>query len=52
MIVAHICNDVAEDLKGEILGDVVAGTPTAVAMSEPGSGSTVASVRTWPGWKP
>ena len=34
-----------EDLKKEILGAVVAGTPTAIAMSEPGSGSDVASLR-------
>ena len=34
-----------EDLKKEIHGAVVAGMPTAVAMSEPGSGSDVASLR-------
>ncbi len=46
LIVAHIyLNFAAEDLKKEILGAVVAGTPTAVAMSEPGSGSDVASLR-------
>ncbi len=46
MIVAHIyLNFASEDLKKEILGAVVAGTPTAVAMSEPGSGSDVASLR-------
>lgn len=46
LIVAHIyLNFADEDLKREILGAVVAGTPTAVAMSEPGSGSDVASLR-------
>lgn len=46
LIVSHIYLNVAsEDLKREILGAVVAGTPTAVAMSEPGSGSDVASLR-------
>jgi alkylation response protein AidB-like acyl-CoA dehydrogenase len=46
LIVSHIyLNFAAEDLKSEILGAVVAGTPTAVAMSEPGSGSDVASLR-------
>lgn len=35
----------SEDLKKEILGSILAGTPTAVAMSEPGSGSDVASLR-------
>jgi alkylation response protein AidB-like acyl-CoA dehydrogenase len=46
MIVAHIyLNFASEDLKKEILGAVVSGTPTAVAMSEPGSGSDVASLR-------
>jgi alkylation response protein AidB-like acyl-CoA dehydrogenase len=38
-------NFASEDLKKEILGAVVAGTPTAIAMSEPGSGSDVASLR-------
>jgi isovaleryl-CoA dehydrogenase len=46
LIVSHIYLNVAsEDLKREILGAVVAGAPTAVAMSEPGSGSDVASLR-------
>ena len=46
LIVAHIyLNFASEDLKREILGAVVSGTPTAVAMSEPGSGSDVASLR-------
>ncbi len=46
MIVSHIyLNFASEDLKREILGAVVSGTPTAVAMSEPGSGSDVASLR-------
>jgi isovaleryl-CoA dehydrogenase len=46
LIVSHIyLNAASEDLKREILGAVVAGTPTAVAMSEPGSGSDVASLR-------
>ena len=34
-----------QDLKREVLGAIVSGTPTAVAMSEPGSGSDVASLR-------
>ena len=46
LIVAHMYLSFAgEDLKKEILGAVVAGMPTAVAMSEPGSGSDVASLR-------
>lgn len=46
LIVAHMyLNFADEDLKKEILGAVVAGAPTAVAMSEPGSGSDVASLR-------
>jgi len=46
LIVSHIyLNAASEDLKREILGAVVTGTPTAVAMSEPGSGSDVASLR-------
>ena len=46
LIVAHMYLSFAgEDLKKEILAAVVAGMPTAVAMSEPGSGSDVASLR-------
>ncbi len=46
LIVSHIyMNFAAEDLKKEILADVVAGGATAIAMSEPGSGSDVASLR-------
>ncbi len=46
LIVSHIyLNFASEELKREVLGAVVAGTPTAVAMSEPGSGSDVASLR-------
>ena len=46
LIVSHIyLNFASEDLKKEILGAVVGGTATAVAMSEPGSGSDVASLR-------
>lgn len=46
LIVAHVyLNFASEDLKEEILGSVVAGVPTAIAMSEPGSGSDVASLR-------
>lgn len=46
LIVAHIyLNFASDDLKKEILGNVVAGGVTAVAMSEPGSGSDVASLR-------
>jgi len=45
LIVAHVyLNFASEDLKKEILGDVVAGGATAIAMSEPGSGSDVASL--------
>ncbi len=46
LIVSHMyLKSAGEDLRKEILGSVVAGTPTAVAMSEPGSGSDVASLR-------
>jgi alkylation response protein AidB-like acyl-CoA dehydrogenase len=46
LIVSHMyLNFASEDLKKEILGAVVSGTATAVAMSEPGSGSDVASLR-------
>lgn len=46
LIVSHIyLNNAGEDLKKEILSAVVAGGATAVAMSEPGSGSDVASLR-------
>lgn len=46
LIVAHVyLNFASEDLKKEILGNVVAGGVTAIAMSEPGSGSDVASLR-------
>jgi isovaleryl-CoA dehydrogenase len=46
LIVSHIyLNFASEDLKKEILGAVAAGAATAVAMSEPGSGSDVASLR-------
>lgn len=46
LIVAHMYLSFAdEELKKEILGAVVSGMPTAVAMSEPGSGSDVASLR-------
>ena len=46
LIVAHMyLNSADETLKREIIGAVVAGMPTAVAMSEPGSGSDVASLR-------
>lgn len=46
LIVAHMyLNFASEDLKKEILGAVVGGTATAVAMSEPDSGSDVASLR-------
>jgi alkylation response protein AidB-like acyl-CoA dehydrogenase len=34
----------AEDMKREVLSGVAAGTPTSIAMSEPGSGSDVASL--------
>lgn len=46
LIVSHIyLNFAAEELKKEILADVVSGGATAIAMSEPGSGSDVASLR-------
>lgn len=46
LIVAHVyLNFASEDLKKEILGNIVAGGATAIAMSEPGSGSDVASLR-------
>ena len=46
LIVSHMyLNFASEELKKEILADVVAGGATAVAMSEPGSGSDVASLR-------
>lgn len=46
LIVSHMyLKSATEDLKKEILGSVLAGTPAAVAMSEPGSGSDVASLR-------
>ena len=46
LIVSHMyLNFASEELKKEILGGVVAGGATAVAMSEPGSGSDVASLR-------
>jgi isovaleryl-CoA dehydrogenase len=46
LIVSHMyLNFASEELKKEILGAVVSGTATAVAMSEPGSGSDVASLR-------
>jgi len=46
LIVAHIyLNFASDDLKEEILGHIVAGGATAIAMSEPGSGSDVASLR-------
>jgi alkylation response protein AidB-like acyl-CoA dehydrogenase len=46
LIVSHMyLKSANEDLKKEILGSVLAGTPSAVAMSEPGSGSDVASLR-------
>jgi len=46
LIVAHVyLNFASEELKKEILGGVVAGGATAIAMSEPGSGSDVASLR-------
>jgi alkylation response protein AidB-like acyl-CoA dehydrogenase len=45
LIVAHSYLKFApEDIKHEVLGRVVAGGTTAVAMSEPGSGSDVASL--------
>jgi alkylation response protein AidB-like acyl-CoA dehydrogenase len=46
LIVSHMyLNYASEDLTKEVLGAVVTGKPTAVAMSEPGSGSDVASLR-------
>lgn len=46
LIVAHVyLNFASADLKNEILGTVVTGGATAIAMSEPGSGSDVASLR-------
>lgn len=46
LIVAHVyLNFASEELKKEVLGNVVAGGATAIAMSEPGSGSDVASLR-------
>ncbi|MGV0993271.1 MAG: acyl-CoA dehydrogenase family protein [Mycobacterium sp.] len=46
LIVSHIyLNFASEELKKEILAGVVAGGATAIAMSEPGSGSDVASLR-------
>ena len=46
LIVAHVYLDFAsEELKKEILGNIAAGGATAIAMSEPGSGSDVASLR-------
>jgi alkylation response protein AidB-like acyl-CoA dehydrogenase len=45
LIVSHSYLKFAgEDIKKEVLGGVVAGTPTSIAMSEPGSGSDVASL--------
>ena len=45
LIVAHVyMNFASEALKKEVLGEIVAGTPSAIAMSEPGSGSDVASL--------
>ena len=46
LIVAHVyLNFASEELKKEILGNVAAGAATAIAMSEPGSGSDVGSLR-------
>lgn len=46
LIVAHVyLNFAPEHLKKEILGDIVGGKATAIAMSEPGSGSDVGSLR-------
>lgn len=46
LIVAHVyLNFASEELKKEILGNVSAGAATAIAMSEPGSGSDVGSLR-------
>jgi isovaleryl-CoA dehydrogenase len=45
LIVAHSYLKFArEDIKQQVLAGVVAGTPTSIAMSEPGSGSDVASL--------
>jgi isovaleryl-CoA dehydrogenase len=45
LIVTHTYLKFAtEEIKKEVLGGVVAGTPTSIAMSEPGSGSDVASL--------
>lgn len=45
LIVAHsYLKFASEDMKKEVLGGVVTGTPTSIAMSEPGSGSDVASL--------
>ena len=45
LIVTHTYLKFAtEEIKQEVLGGVVAGTPTSIAMSEPGSGSDVASL--------
>ena len=45
LIVAHTyLNFASEQIKKEVLGGVTAGVPTAIAMSEPGSGSDVASL--------
>ncbi len=46
LIVAHVyLNFASEELKKEVLGNIVAGGASAIAMSEPGSGSDVASLR-------
>ncbi len=46
LIVSHIyMNFASEELKKEVLSNVCAGGATAVAMSEPGSGSDVGSLR-------
>jgi alkylation response protein AidB-like acyl-CoA dehydrogenase len=45
LIVAHsYAKFASEPIKHEVLGSVCAGVPTAIAMSEPGSGSDVASL--------
>lgn len=45
LIVAHsYLKFASEPIKREVLASVCAGTPTAIAMSEPGSGSDVASL--------
>src|ERR1700757_1429556 len=45
LIVAHSYLRFArEDIKQQVLAGVVAGTPTSIAMSEPGSGSDIASL--------